>query len=225
MKYSVKINSVKTVDELEDSWNNADFTELLKIFGYSEAATVKQNELKEFLLMAITDSEPREAAALMLAYKLSETLNEGQIDNLSQEMLREKVSENYSDIYIHKHLFAINQLLYKAYNGKFPDAKAIITQFEMKPEQDDEAELTKELALKALRIGLSESNLINRLFKEQLDGNVSFPEAEGILWNLKHKGNFQYEMVTSEKWLGKDDFENMEYECDVTAFQEESEEV
>ena len=225
MKYSVKINSVKTVDELEDSWNNADFTELLKIFGYSEAATVKQNELKEFLLMAITDSEPREAAALMLAYKLSETLNEGQIDNLSQEMLREKVSENYSDIYIHKHLFAINQLLYKAYNGKFPDAKAIITQFEMKPEQDDEAELTKELALKALRIGLSESNLINRLFKEQLDGNVSFPEAEGILWKLKPKGNFQYEMVTSEKWLGKEDFENMEYECDVTAFQEEVEEV
>jgi len=225
MKYSVKINSVKTVDELEDSWNNADFTELLKKFDFADAEAVKKNELKDFLLMAITDFEPREAAALMLDYKLSEILNEGQIDYLSQEMLREKVSENYSDIYVHKHLFAINQLLYKAYNGKFPCAKAVVAEFEMKPELDYETQLTKELALKALRIGLSESNLINRLFKEQLDGNVSFPEAEGILWKLKHKGNFQYEMVTSEKWLGKEDFENMEYECEVTAFEEEVEEV
>lgn len=223
MKYSLKINSVKTVDELQSSWNNDDLTELLKIFGYSDAATVKQNELKDFLLMAITDFEPREAAALMLEYKHSETLNEGQIDNLSQEMLREKVSENYSDIYIHKHLFAINQMLYKAYNGKFPYAKAVIVEFEMKAE-NDETEITKELALKALRIGLSESNLINRLFKEQLDGNVSFPEAEGILWELQNKGNSQYVMTTSEKWLGKEDFENMEYECDATAFEEEAEE-
>ncbi len=223
MKYSLKINSVKTVDELDGSWNNDDLTELLKIFGYSEASTVKQNELKDFLLMAITDFEPREAAALMLEYKLSETLNEGQIDNLSQEMLREKVSENYSDIYIHKHLFAINQMLYKAYNGKFPYAKAVIVEFEMKAE-NDETEITKELALKALRIGLSESNLINRLFKEQLDGNVSFHEAEGILWELQNKGNAQYVMTTSEKWLNKDDFENMEYECDATAFEEEADE-
>ena len=223
MKYSLKINSVKTVDELGDSWNNSELTALLKKFEYPDAEKVKPKELKDFLLMAITDFEPREAAALMLDYKLSETLNQGQIDNLSQEMLREKVSENYSDIYIHKHLFAINQMLYKAYNGKFPYAKAVIVEFEMKAE-NDETEITKELALKSLRIGLSESNLINRLFKEQLDGNTPFPEAEGILWYLQNKGNSQYIMTTSEKWLNKDDFENMEYECTVNAFKEESEE-
>jgi hypothetical protein len=224
MKYSLKINSVKTVDELGDSWNNTDLTELLKKFEYPDAEKVKPEELKDFLLMAITDFEPREAAALMLDYKLSETLNQGQIDNLSQEMLREKVSENYSDIYIHKHLFAINQMLYKAYNGKFPFAKAVIVEFEMKVE-NDETVITKELALKALRIGLSESNLMNRLFKEQLDGNAPFPEAEGILWYLQNKGNSQYIMTTSEKWLNKDDFINMEYECTVNAFKEESEEI
>jgi hypothetical protein len=224
MKYSLKINSVKTVDELGDSWNNTDLTELLKKFEYPDAEKVKPEELKDFLLMAITDFEPREAAALMLDYKLSETLNQGQIDNLSQEMLREKVSENYSDIYIHKHLFAINQMLYKAYNGKFPFAKAVIVEFEMKAE-NDETVITKELALKALRIGLSESNLMNRLFKEQLDGNAPFPEAEGILWYLQNKGNSQYIMTTSEKWLNKDDFINMEYECTVNAFKEESEEI
>jgi len=223
MKYSVKINSVKTTDELEGAWNNSDFTELLKRFDYADAENINQNELKEFLLMAITDFEPKDAAALVLDYKLSEVLTEGQIDNLANEMLREKVSENYSDIYTHKSLFNINQLLYKAYNGKFPLTKAIVLEFEMKSGDNDGTEITKELVLKALRTGLSESNLINRLFNDQLEGNAPFPEAEGILWDLRKKGDSHYLMTTSETWLKEEDFQNSEFECSVTPFIDTSE--
>ncbi len=224
MKYTVKINSVKTIEELEDAWTNADFIELLKRFDYEDAGKINQNELKDYLFMAIADFEPTDAAAIVLDYKLSEVLNEGQIVNLSHEMLREKVSENYSDIYIHKVLFSVNQLLYKAFNGKFPNCKANIVEFEMKAEQDDETEITKELVLKAFGTGLSDSNLIIRLFKDPLDGNAPFPEAEGIIWNLQSKGNSQYSMTTSEKWLTKTDFENQEYECSVEPFPDNSEE-
>jgi len=224
MKYTVKINSVKTIEELEDAWTNADFIELLKRFDYEDAGKINQNELKDYLFMAIADFEPTDAAAILLDYKFSEVLNEGQIVNLSHEMLREKVSENYSDIYIHKVLFSVNQLLFKAYNGKFPNCKANIVEFEMKAEQDDETEITKELVLKAFGTGLSDSNLIIRLFKDPLDGNVPFPEAEGIIWNLQSKGNSQYSMTTSEKWLTKTDFENLEYECSVEPFPDNSEE-
>jgi hypothetical protein len=223
MKYFVKINSVKTLDELEDSWTNADFVELLNRFDYEDAGKLNPNELKEYLFMAISDFEPTDAAAIVLEYKLSEVLTEGQINNLSHEMLREKVSENYSDISIHKILFAVNQLLYKAYNGKFPCAKATVVEFEMKEESDEKTELTKELALKAIGTSLSDSNLINRLFKEQLEGNASFPEADGILWDLQHKGKDQYSMTTSEKWISKEDFENQEFECTVSPFIEKSE--
>jgi len=223
MKYSVKINSVKTIDEIENSWNNDDFRELLKRFDYADSDIIKPNELKEYLFMAISDFEPDEAAAIVLDYKLSEELTEGQIENLSHEMMREKVSENYSDIYIHKLLFNINQLLYKAYNGKFPAAKATVIEFEMREEPDEKTEITKELVLKALGAGLLEKNLINRLFKEQLDGNVSFAEAEGIIWDLYDKGGSQYEMTTSEKWLTKLDIKNMEFECTVTPFTEKVE--
>jgi len=48
MKYSVKINSVKTIDEIEGAWNNADFTELLKRFDYDDSGKLKPNELKEW---------------------------------------------------------------------------------------------------------------------------------------------------------------------------------
>ncbi len=221
---SVKIIDVKSIDELEDSWNNDDLKELLRRFDFPDAGNVKQNELMEFLFMAITDFEPSEAAAILLDYKLSDVLNEGQIDNMSHEMLREKVSENYSDIYIHKILFSINQLLYKAYNGKFPHTKATVVELEIKSEQDNETEITKEIALQALRAGFSESNLIIRLLSEQLDGNAAFPEAEGILWELKNKGDSHYQLITSEKWIKKDDFIKLEYECTVNPFVDETEE-
>jgi len=222
MKYTLKINSIKSVDELDGSWNNADFMELLTRFDYADADKLKQNELKDFLFMAISDFEPDEAATIVLDYKLSDVLTEGQIDNLSHEMTREKVSENYSDISIHKILFDINQLLYKAYNGKFPKATANVIDFEMQAENDEE--ITKALVLQSFATGLSDRNLIIRLFKDHLEGKVPFPEAEGILWNLESKGNAQYRVTTSEKWLKKEDFTNLEFECDVTPFIGKSEE-
>lgn len=218
MIYLVKINSVKTVDELEGSWTNDDFTELLKRFDYADAGNIKQNELEEFLFMAISDFDPDEAAAIVLDYKLSEVLAQGQIDNLSHEMTREKVSENYSDIYIHKILFNINELLFKAYNGKFPHTNAVIVEFEIKAAHEDDTEITKELVLKALSNGLLDNNLINRLFKDQLDGNAAFPEAEGIIWDLQHKSGDQYVMTTSKRWLSDEDFATLEFEGVVTPF-------
>ena len=222
MKYTLKINSIKSVDELEGAWTNADFVSLLTKFDYADADKLKQNELKDFLFMAISDFEPDEAASIVLDYKLSDVLTEGQIDNLSHEMTREKVSENYSDISIHKILFDINQLLYKAYNGKFPKAIANVIDFEMQSENEEE--ITKALVLQSFATGLSDRNLIIRLFKEQLEGKVAFPEAEGILWNLESNGNSQYRVTTSEKWIKKEDFTNMEFECDVTPFIGKSEE-
>ncbi|MBW6536891.1 MAG: hypothetical protein K0B11_17925 [Mariniphaga sp.] len=218
MKYFVKINDVKTTDELEGAWSNDDFKELLKRFEFPDAEQVKTAELKEYLFMAISDFEPSEAAAVLLDYKLSDVLNEGQIDNLSHEMLRTKVAETYTDIYLHHELFNINRLLYQAYNGKFPHLSVNIVEFEITDEHKNTVELTKENALKALSQGLSENNLLNRLLGDQLEGREPFPEAEGIVWNLQSKGNNLYSMTISEKWLTKTEITKPEYECTVQPF-------
>ncbi len=223
MKYLVKIIDLKSIDEMEGAWSNDDFKELLARFEYPDAEQLKTTELKEYLFMAISDFEPSEAAAILLDYKLSDVLTEGQIDNLSHEMLRVKVSENYTEIGLHHDLFNINQLLYKAYNGKFPLAKANIVQFEITGEDNLPEEITKETALKALSYGLSESNLINRLLSDQLEGRASFPEAEGIVWELQNTGNHVYSITISEKWINKNDFKNPEYECTVQQYEDKDE--
>lgn len=224
MKYLVKINDVKSTDELDGAWNNDDFKELLARFEYPDAEQLKSSELKEYLFMAISDFEPSEAAAIMLDYKLSDILTEGQIDNLSHEMLRAKVFENYSEIDLHQDFFNINQLLYKAYNGKFPPGEVNIIQFEITDEHKAPVEITKETALKALSYGLSENNLIIRLLSDQLEGRTAFPEAEGIVWNLQNKGNHVYTLTISEKWLTQSDIVNLEYECEVQVFEDPDEE-
>ena len=224
MKYLVKINDVKSTDELEGAWKNDDFKELLARFEFPNTEQIKPTELKDYLFMAISEYEPGEAAAILLDYKLSDILAEGQIDNLSHEMLRVKVSENYTDIFLHQDLFNINQLLYEAYNGKFPQARVNIVQFEITDGHNAPVEITKETALKALSQGLSENNLLNRLFNDQLEGRAPFPEAEGIVWDLQHKGNTGYSITISEKWLTKTEFTSEEYECTVRPFEDQDEE-
>jgi hypothetical protein len=209
---------------LEAAWTLVDYKELLKRFDFPDADTVKDNEVKEFLFMAINDFEPAEAASIVLEYKVSDKLNEGQIENLAIEMTRDRAAENYSDIFLHKPLFEVNQLLYNAYNGKFPHIQINVIDFELKA-PDNGMEMNKELVLKALSQGLSENNLLLRLFGDQLEGKVPFPEAEGIIWELKDKGSDQYTVITSEKWLTKDEIVKTEFDCTVTLYDENADEA
>ncbi len=217
MTYHMIINSVKTVEEFKDAWTSADYIELLDRFGFPDAKDSKPEELKDLLFMAISDFEGPEAAAILLDYKLSEYLNEGQIDQMSHDMLLDKISEEYTDISLHHDLFNINQLLFKAYNGTFPSAKATIIEFEITPNKD----VTKEIALKVLDHTLANNNVIKRLFADQLAGKEAFDEAEDIVWQLNATGDNSYIMTTSEYWISRDEFKDAEFDATVVLFEEE----
>ena len=73
----------------------------MKVIDFYELSDVKVTEFFNFL-----KSEPNG------------------LKNLSNEMIEDNQAEEYPDIAFHFPLFAINQLLNKAYNGKFPNAKA-----------------------------------------------------------------------------------------------------
>jgi len=216
MIYSIKINNIDSVNEVMTYWSDDDLMELLTRFSYADVEQIKQEDLGSYLLMAITDFEPPEAAAILLTYKLSEYLTEGQINQISHEMLEDKVCEEYPDISLHAALFHINQLLFKAYNGKFPNAKASIIEFSLTTQEADALPATKALVLKALAYGLSDSNIIKRLFEEQLNGTHEFAEAENIIWDLDTLDNVQFRLLISEYWMKQDDFPRLEFETEIT---------
>lgn len=111
MKVNIQIKSIYSIEEIPNYWTNEDYVALLDAFSFEDGKSLKPESLFEMLQMAISDFEPKEAAKIVLTYKLSNDLNEGQIDQISNDMLIDKVCEEYPEIHMHKHLFSINQLL------------------------------------------------------------------------------------------------------------------
>ena len=220
MKYAIKIHKISTVNALPDYWNIDDFKQLLEKFGFADAESTDLKELQELLFMAIADYETNEAAAIVLDYKLSEHLNQGQIDQLSHEMLLDKISEEYPEISLHKDLFSINQLLYKAYNGKFLNTEATIVDFEITPFKNADKTITKEIVLKCFSQNLTKSNVVNRLFGNQVLAKEAFEEANDVIWDLQKNDN-QYKMITSDYWMGKNEFLSGDFEAAIDFFDEE----
>lgn len=216
MKYQIEIKSIEIIDEIENYWTNEDYLNLLEKFEFPDAKSIKPENLLEYLKMAISDFEANEAAFILLEYKLSENLNEGQMHQISNDMLLDKVCEEYPEINLHSTLFHINQLLFKSFNGTFPNAKATVIECSFNPvEKGNETPITKEIALKLLSKGLSASNLIKRLFDAQMTENAAFPEAEDILWYLESDDNINFKIITSEYWIYREDVVGSEFESEV----------
>ncbi len=219
MKYAIKIHKISTVNELPNSWSATDFKALLTRFNFPNAEGNDLEELQGLLCMAIADYETNEAATILLDYKLSEYLNEGQIDQLSHEMLLDRISEEYPKIELHQELYMINQLLYKAYNGKFLNTEATLVDFEITPLLNAEPEITKEIVLKCFAKNLDNHNIIIRLFGSQLSGEERFEEANDVLWELQKTEN-GYRFTTSDYWMSKKEFINETLDCKIDFFEE-----
>lgn len=218
MKINIEIKSIYTLDEIPNYWTNQDYIALLAAFGFADGNTIKHENLTEMLFMAIADYEPNKAAQIVLEYKLADDLNQGQIEQISNDMLIDKVCEEYPEIHLHKHLFSINQLLYKAFNGKFPNAKATSIQFSISGNQS--TVLSKSDVLKAFNNGLNDSNLIKRLFDEPMTTAKEFPDADSIVWELNTIDNTHFKLITSEYLLDRASFLSMAFEGEIISLEE-----
>ena len=221
--FKVEILSFNTITELPGSWEKDDLLALLNNMDYADPEEIKDAELKEMCLMSLTDFEAAESAKIVLDYVIGDRLTEGQIENLSHEILTEKLWEEYPELSLHPDFFRATQLLYQAYNGKFPRGEAVHFQIKIAAvnaedlsmfDENPEAPLVRLLAK-----GMSERSLINRLFSDQLQGDL-FDEAKDILWQLntisKEALSVTYEVVSSSYWLDDIKFADV-YEAETHA--------
>lgn len=112
MNFTIKLLGIRSIFKIDNAWTNTDYFNLLEAFDFPDAKSINEEELFEMLSLAVSDYEPEEAAEIVLNYKFSNRLKGGQIKNLAQEMLQDKVAEEYPDISFHFDLFNINQLLH-----------------------------------------------------------------------------------------------------------------
>jgi len=220
MKTTVSIKHFSTVQDLPDYWTTDDFRKLLDDYNFPDAQQVVDADLEDMLKMAITDFEPEEAADVLLKYKLTGKLKEGQITQIVHTMRSEPIAEEYPDISLHQDLFQINRLLQKAYNGKFPTTKATIIDCTVHF-NDHDVVLTKEILLRAFAEGLSSRNIIKRLYEDELLGKKTFPDATHILWDLAYNAQTgECRVITSDYWLNAEDFEYRDFDVDFEVEEE-----
>jgi hypothetical protein len=211
MNYKIQIHTLEPIDEIPNYWTDKDYSSLLELFDFPDAKSIKPENLLEMLQMAITDFEPADAARVLLQYRLADKLNENQMDQMSHDMLLDKISEEYADISLHYPLYNINQLLFKAFNGTFPNIKATLLEFTVSG-NDANRQFSKADLLRLLYNGLSHGNLLVRMFEEQLTTAVEFPDAESIIWELRTEDSKNFQVITSEYWLSREDIVNGEFE-------------
>lgn len=208
LQYTIAPIKFQTIEELPHAWNNDDYKKWLDAAEYGDTSDLSSQELKEMCLLSISDNEPNEAAKLVLAYVFGDRLNQGQIDNLSHEMETEKVWEEYAELSMHEEFFNATQLLYKAYNGKFPHPEAV--RFKMKVTSKEKTGMeifekdTEAVLIRLLVQGMPENTLINRLFDEELKGG-DFKDAKDIIWQYTQEStedNHQaFEIISSTYWF------------------------
>lgn len=206
--FTVERLSFQHLTALPEAWQNADYLALLTKLDYDSPEAIAPAELKEMTQLALTDLEPAEAAEIVLAYLAADDLTKGQTDQLAHQMQTEKLWEENPNFALHQKFFNATQLLYDAYNGKFPHPQAV--EFKVKltaAGPADLAALDHEPAATLLRLlapGLSDRALLHRLFSDQLAGGA-FPEATDILWQLtpseKTATSVVYDVVSSDYWL------------------------
>ncbi|PTM08121.1 MAG: hypothetical protein DA407_08875 [Bacteroidetes bacterium] len=217
--FNIKLLKFQTINELSNAWDSNSYKELLDIMEYGDISDISENELKDMCLMCLSDNNPEEAAEIILNYIFDDRLNDGQIENLSNEMLDEKMWEEYADIKLHEEFFNVHQLLYEAYSGKFPHPEAITFQIEISTENAADLKIidqnTEAILLRLIVKGMPENTLINRLYDEQLETG-KFEEAKHIIWQLKKENNSPnsviFNVVSSSYW-----FKDFKYAEDFTA--------
>jgi len=206
--FTVERLSFQHLAALPNAWQNTDYLALLTQLDYDSPEAIAPAELKEMCQLALTDLEPAEAAEQVLGYLVADQLTKGQTEQLAHQMETEKLWEENPKLELHQHFFNATQLLYDAYNGKFPHPQAV--EFKVKITAAAPADLalldqnTPTTLLRLLAPGLSDSALLHRLFGDQLAGG-EFPEAESILWQLtpseKTDTSVVYDIISSDYWL------------------------
>ena len=208
LHFTLEPYKFETIEELPNAWNDDSYKKLLNEMEYGDTSDLASQELKEMCLLSLSENEPHEAAKIVLEYIFGKRLNKGQIENISHEMIDEKVWEEYAELSMHEDFFNTTQLLYQAFNGKFPHPEAV--RFKIKFISREKIgmkifEKDTEVALIRLLVqGMPENTLINRLFDEQLEDG-EFTDAKDIIWQYKkeigEENSSIFEIISSTYWF------------------------
>ena len=207
IKCNVQVISKKTIYEIPNAWTGNDYRSIMAQLGLNQK--VEFSEVEEMAINALADQDHKVSAALLLNYKLKDHLTKDQIQNLSYDMMKVNISEEYPDIFIQHELFNINQLLHKVYKDRFLKNKAIELILTLKLDQISymrDEDWINNIILKALSPELGDHLEKLRMNEDEINSRDRISLASGIFWKTEickaMDGCFDIRLFSSRYWLG-----------------------
>ncbi len=208
-RFSVRVLEFTQLEEIAGSWTASDFSRLLGRMEIDDTAGLSSSDLREMCVLSLQDREPRAAAALLLEDRLGDALNKGQIQNISLEMLDEKLWEEYADMPLHERFFYAASLLHQAFPSVVPQPDAVDVRLEVRSLDPDAQSILAEplhesFVVRLLADGMQDSSSLKRLFGDALAGRA-FPEAASIAWIVESEridaATLGLRVIGSGSWL------------------------
>ena len=186
--FQVSVQESASLSELEGAWTPQTYRALLHALDYAQADETPDNELRDMVLMSLEDLTPAGAAEALLEFQFPEELTPGQRQNLSHQMMTEKLWEEHPDLSLHEGFFNLAFLLSQAFPGDCPKTDAIKVLLKVSAGNEEsgqilEAPLKESFLVRLAADGMTSRAILHRLFDDQLQGE-HFPEAEFIIWNF-----------------------------------------
>jgi len=214
-KFSVHIDSFTKINKIPNAWSNEDYRALMAIMDLEDGLDqMDSNELREMCMMSLNDLETDEAAKVVLSHLFPKE-SAGKIDQISHDMPDDRLWEEFSNCLYHERLFSAYALLREAFNGTFAQPSGVEMTFTVSTKDSEDMEIFDDSLhssiVRLLASGQNDDALVNRLYEEQVQGE-QFPEAPGIVWQLKQLASSdtsrQFSVVSSYFWL--ENFENID---------------
>ena len=185
-EFSVEVIDADVLEEIPDTWQPSDFRALLEEMDFGSTADLVDEEAREMCIMSLQDLDPEDAAAVLLRYRLSAQLKGGQIENVSNEMLDEKMWEEYASVELHEQMFNVASLLYRAFPRVVPEPDAVRVDLDVTANNEAASKILRDgmdeaCLARLLADGMPDTAVLRRLYAEQLSG-APFPEASTLIW-------------------------------------------
>lgn len=207
--FHVQVLDFSNLLEIEGAWTNSDFAALLEQMEFGDQSGLAEDELRDMCLMSLQDLDPDDAAYLVLKHVIGDALREGQLRNMANEMLEEKLWEDYVDPAYHERLFNVGSLLYAAMPRVFlkPDAARVRLEVTCLTPASSEllsAVPNESFLVRLLADGMDDQSVLYRMYGDQLRGK-SFPDADKIVWIVRAEAAsndvWSVEVISSGYWL------------------------
>lgn len=184
--FEVTIERYEKLTSMPESWPVAACRALLERLEFDGVASLADEELSSYAVMALQDLEPEEAASVVLAQTLGDLMTAGQIQNLREEMKDDRKWEEGADMRAHEPIFNAQVLLSEAFPDTYatPDIVRLTARIQSLTPAGEAllGEPVKEpLLVRLLADGMPDSSVLKRLFEDSL-AKGPFAEASQILW-------------------------------------------